>query len=226
MDKLLVTTIELAESNDLEAIKKFVLKIKKKPENLQYINYFMIGFCTVDNVDAVKFLLLESGFNQESIINNLNNSPLRSAAQNNSQDIVKFLLTDKSLTTLADIHAANEEALYCASANSNLSLVRFLCTSPELKEKADTSNRRALEVACHNKDEDIIKFFIHDLQMEILPMVKRKIDSDKKFNMDGRLYEIIDGRDNSINLHKTLNKDLDIKPHTKKIKILKKPRRA
>lgn len=73
--------MDMSENKNLEDIKEFVLSIKDKPENIEYVNLLLTGFCQFDNLDDIKFLLFDSGINKEYLLDFSNNQPLRVAAK-------------------------------------------------------------------------------------------------------------------------------------------------
>jgi hypothetical protein len=140
------------------------------------------------------------------------------ACRNNDLKQVELLLTSQDIPFNAQINMPDNTGCFgicVASGMGRTNIVKFLATSPKLNEKADIhiDNDNAIISAIFSGNNDLIKFFIIDMNIEKTKNIQEAMEEFDEDNYAKKLFEMRE-------LNKHLNQTLSISEQpNKKIKI-------
>lgn len=122
-------------------------------------------------------------------------NPLKGALHGKHLDIFKYLLTHHDL----DIHMQDDgncDALGLACENDQLDFVRFIMTSPDILPHTDERlQNQAFFTAIFKGYNEIVNFFLFDLNFEISPDLKLSLESILSTKSMNELEHLVQKRD-------------------------------
>lgn len=105
--------------------------------SLKLIDEKLLDACEEGDLNKVRLLLTNSGYEYHANIHYQENAPLHQACEHNHLHIVQYLLTSPELKKHADIHSRNDWALTLACNEGHFEMVKYLLASPDLKEHSN-----------------------------------------------------------------------------------------
>lgn len=155
-------------------------KIEYKKMNQNDLNDELIFFCTLGEIDKVRYLLTSPELQKHANIHAQDDASLIEACRYGKLEIIKFLLTSTDLKEHAYVNAQQNQALTYACNFGYFDIIKYLLTSSELKEHADIKNNKSFLNACEKGHLEIIEYFIFDFHIELTNEIKQYLINEEE----------------------------------------------
>lgn len=155
----------VGKSGDIEILKYIVNYYEKIVDNKSIIysmNWVLNAASCENNLEMVKFLLLDKDFKYNPKLPNFNYHAFQLATEHGSLEVMDFYLTCKELKNRPTATTYNNHGIRFAAWRGHLNIVEYLLTSEKIEEHADIHSRQdnSLYGAVMNENIEMIDFLL------------------------------------------------------------------